>query len=265
MELFIMDDKEVKRYWNQNAENWSKLVNMGYDIVREYLNNPGFFEILPDISGLTGIDIGCGEGYNTRIFARMGANMTAIDISEKLIEKAREFELESLLNVDYKIASALNIPFGEEHFDFAVSTMAIMDVADIDKALKEVYRILKKGGFFQFSITHPLISSNKNEWIYDENGKKVGMLLKEYFNEDDNFIDKWIFGAAPKELTNSMKKFQIPKFHRTLSTWINTLVNAGFTIEKAHEPRASEDAIKKYASLYDTHIIPFSLIILCKK
>jgi ubiquinone/menaquinone biosynthesis C-methylase UbiE len=260
-----MDDKDVEKYWNQNAENWAKLVRMGYDITRIYLNNPGFFKILPDISGLRGLDVGCGEGYNTRIFAQKGAQMTGIDISKKLIQKARKIEHKNPQNIIYEVSNSSNLSFEDKSFDFALSTMALMDMANIEKPLTEVYRVLKKGGFFQFSILHPCFSSTYNEWTYDEKGKKIGMVCKGYFNEDHEFVEEWIFGDAPRSLTDKMKKFRVPRFQRTLSTWVNTIISSGFQIEEFHEPHVSKEAIEKHPSLYDCNIIAQSLIIRCKK
>lgn len=49
-----MDDKEVGKYWDENAENWTKLARMGYDQCRDLINSPAFFKILPDIAKLKG-------------------------------------------------------------------------------------------------------------------------------------------------------------------------------------------------------------------
>ena len=43
-----MDDKEVGKYWDENAENWIKLARMGYDRCRDLINSPAFFKMLPD-------------------------------------------------------------------------------------------------------------------------------------------------------------------------------------------------------------------------
>ena len=83
-----MDDKEVGKYWEGNAENWTKLARSGYDRCRNLINTPAFFKMIPDIKGLKGLDIGCGEGYNTRIAAKKGGQLTAIDISESFINFA---------------------------------------------------------------------------------------------------------------------------------------------------------------------------------
>ena len=53
-----MDNKKVGEYWDENAENWTKLARMGYDRSRNLINSPAFFKILPNISKLKGLDIG---------------------------------------------------------------------------------------------------------------------------------------------------------------------------------------------------------------
>ena len=50
-----MDDKEVGKYWDENAENWTRLARMGYDRSRDLINSPAFFKILPDIVNLKGL------------------------------------------------------------------------------------------------------------------------------------------------------------------------------------------------------------------
>jgi len=49
-----MNHEEVGRYWNENAVVWTRLARAGYDVYRDYLNTPAFFEMLPEIRGLTG-------------------------------------------------------------------------------------------------------------------------------------------------------------------------------------------------------------------
>src|SRR4051794_14577292 len=122
-----MNHEEAGRYWNANAEVWTELSRAGYDVYRDHLNTPAFFEMLPDVRGLKGIDIGCGEGYNTRLLAQRGAVMSAIDISEVFIQKACEKETEAPLHINYQVASAVSLPYDEE-FDFVTGFMSFMDV-----------------------------------------------------------------------------------------------------------------------------------------
>lgn len=259
-----MDDKEVGKYWDENADNWTKLARLGYDRCRNLINTPAFFKMLPNIKGLEGLDIGCGEGYNTRITAKRGAHITAIDISETFIQYAIEVEEKDPLGIKYQIASAVDLPFPDNHFDFVIATMSLMDVANNEKAIAEAYRVLKPNGFFQFSITHPFTSSIW-KWERNEDGRKVAFIAKDYFKRTDGEIEEWIFGAAPKEMTEKMEKFKIPRFHRTLSDWLNLLIKAGFMLEEFCEPHAIDDVLQEHPEEYDSLIVPFFLIIRCRK
>ena len=79
-----MKRAEVAQYWEANAETWTQHARAGYDIYRDGLNTPAFLDMLPPIRGLSGLDVGCGEGSNTREFVRLGATVHAIDVGPTL-------------------------------------------------------------------------------------------------------------------------------------------------------------------------------------
>src|SRR6185295_14532567 len=62
-----MTHEEAGKFWNENANTWTALARAGYDVYRDYVNTPAFLEMLPEVRGLEGLDIGCGEGHNTRL------------------------------------------------------------------------------------------------------------------------------------------------------------------------------------------------------
>jgi len=90
-----MDERENARHWEENAATWTELVRRGYDRARDYVNNPSFFAMLPEVRGLDGLDLGCGEGYNTRLVADRGARMTGVDIAWGMVRPAAAHERES--------------------------------------------------------------------------------------------------------------------------------------------------------------------------
>jgi 2-polyprenyl-3-methyl-5-hydroxy-6-metoxy-1,4-benzoquinol methylase len=105
-----MDPSEVAALWQANAETWTRHVRLGYDVYRDALNTPAFLEILPPIDGLSGLDIGCGEGANTRQLARRGARMTAVDIATTFIHFAQEAETADPLGIRYQVADGMALP-----------------------------------------------------------------------------------------------------------------------------------------------------------
>ena len=102
-------EKEVARYWDKNAESWAKQVWKGRYAYREHLNNPAFLKFIGNLNGKKVLDAGCGEGYNTRIFARRGAKVVGIDISKKMIAFARQQERKEPLGIHYAVTSFSNL------------------------------------------------------------------------------------------------------------------------------------------------------------
>lgn len=260
-----MNTAEAGEYWDQNAEAWTVLSRAGHDVYRDHLNTPAFMEILPGIKGLTGIDIGCGEGHNTRLLASKGAFMSGIDISPVFIQHAVAAETERPLHIQYKTASATSLPFADNSFDFATSFMCFMDIPETAAALREAYRVIKPGGFLQFSIVHPCFSTPHRKNLRNAEGITYAIEAGGYFNTLEGEIEEWIFGNAPEDLRNQFPKFKVPRFTRTLSQWINYCIAAGFTIEQVNEPCPSAETIQQYPYLQDSSVVAYFLHIRCRK
>ena len=176
-----MADNPVLKRWEENAKSWTVLVRAEYDVYRDVLNTPAFLIFLPAIVGLKGLDIGYGEAGNTKVLARKGATMFGIDFAPTFIRHAREAEQHTPLNIEFNLADCKELPFAQASFDFAVAFMSLMDVDDLDRALDEAYRVLKPGGFLQFSILHPCFTAIGSQKVCDENGDLIGRSSGKYF------------------------------------------------------------------------------------
>jgi len=260
-----MDHQEVGKCWDGNADTWTKLARAGYDVYRDYLNTPAFFETLPDINGLRGLDIGCGEGHNTRRLASRGADVTAIDVSARFVAHARAAEVHSPQGIKHCVASAVQLPFADATFDFATAFMCLMDIPENDLALAEAFRVLKPGGFLQFSITHPCSDTPHRRNVRDDSGTTVAIEVGRYFEQTENRIDEWLFGAAPPEAKGGLRPFRVPRFHRTLSDWLNVVIDAGFLLEHVREPRASDETVSQCPDLQDTQVMAYFLHLRCRR
>lgn len=254
-----MDASEVAACWEANAETWTRHARAGYDLYRDALNTPAFFAHLPDITGLAGLDIGCGEGSNTRKLAEIGARISAIDIAPTFIRHAQEAEVANPLGIDYRVADGMALPFADASFDFATAFMSLMDMPRQDRVLAEAARVLKPGGFLQFSILHPCFATPGRRVMRDEAGNVLGIEVREYFRVSDGEIESWRFGAAPAEEKARVEPFRVPRFHRTLSDWINLLVATGFRIEHMHEPGVDAQTAQAVPYLADTYVAPLFL------
>jgi ubiquinone/menaquinone biosynthesis C-methylase UbiE len=261
-----MDHLEAGRQWEANAEAWTVMSRAGYDRCRDVFNTPTFMRILPRVQGFHGLDIGCGEGHNTRLLAERGARMTGLDIAPTFVRHAMAKERERPHGIHYVRGSAQSLPFPDATFNFATAFMSFQDIPDQALAVSEAHRVLKPGGFFQFSITHPCFQTSKWGWVLDENGRRTALTVGDYFQPDGHcHWDEWTFGAAPDELKSKYPKFKTTYFRRTLSSWMNLLLHSGFRLEEVAEPMPDDEALKQNPSEYDARLVAYFLITRWKK
>lgn len=261
-----MNEQEAGQYWNNNAEAWTVLARAGFDVYRDYLNTPAFFAMLPDIQGLSGIDIGCGEGHNTRLLAAEAAGMHGIDISPVFIQHAKAAEVQRGGNIGYQLASATALPFDDASFDFATSFMCLMDIPEPQLALQEAFRVIKPGGFLQFSITHPCFTTpHRKNLRHFGTRTTYAIEVGNYFQPLNGRIEEWIFKSAPLSLKSQYPKFRVPLFNFTLSQWFCAMLNSGFIIEQLNEPYPDEEMVAKYPALQDAQVVAYFMHIRCRK
>jgi SAM-dependent methyltransferase len=244
-----MDHSLVRRYWNENADLWTLLSRAGYDVYRDCLNTPAFFAMLPEVDGLSGLDVGCGEGHNTRLLAERGAQVTAIDISDVFLGHAQHSEEREPLGIGYLGASALRLPFADATFDFVTGIMSFMDIPSTDCVLAEVYRALKPGGFLQFSITHPCFKTSRRRRLRGESGSTYAIEVSDYFRTLRGDVVELVFSGVPREIREGLPTFKVPRFTRTLSQWLNMAIEKGFLLERVEEPRPSDEVVGEHPEL----------------
>jgi SAM-dependent methyltransferase len=211
------------------------------------------------------LDIGCGEGHNTRLLADREAQMAAIDIAPNFIALAQQEEATLPKGIAYQAASAIDLPYPNQAFDFATSFMCLMDLPDLNKALQEAYRVIRPGGFFQFSIEHPCFKTPHQKKLRNAAGNAYAVEVGDYFKGGAGRVEEWIFGDAPEAVKAKATPFKVLNYHRTLSIWINAILAAGFTIEAMHEPYPSDEAILQKPALKSARVVAYFLIIRCRK
>ena len=110
------------------------------------------YYLLGDIQDKVVLDLGCGSGENTALLALRGAKVYALDLSPELIglaQKRLDVNQISAKNVHFMVGSAYETKLPDESVD-VIFGMAILHHLDINLVQKEVYRILRKGGFAIF-------------------------------------------------------------------------------------------------------------------
>ena len=99
----------------------------------------------------------------------------------------------------------------------------------------------------------------------DTDGNEYGVEVGRYFEREGGKIDEWLFSAAPPELRAVLRPFQVPVFHRTLSDWLNMIVDAGFRIERLAEPFAEDETAARCPAVRDTRVVAYFLHVRCRK
>lgn len=258
------DEDAPGRCWENNAETWTRQARAGYDIYRDHVNTPAFFAMLPPVAGKAGLDVGCGEGSNTRKLARLGARMRAVDIAPTFIENAKQTEAAEPLGIEYRTADAGALPFADGEFDFVASFMALMDVGDPAGALAEIGRVLRRGGFVQFSIMHPCFAPPHRRVLRDAEGKAYAVELAEYFSRGRH-VEEWWFTATTEAERRAVPPFRVPYTHLTLGDWFDAVSAAGLRIRRLGEPAAGPETAAAVPDVADTRVVPLFLHVLADK
>lgn len=157
--------------WEANAEVWdARMGDDGNDFFN-VLCWPALVSLLDAQPGQHILDIACGNGLTSRRLAALGAQVTAFDFSANLIEKAKARSNYHPL-ITYYVIDATNeeqlLSLGEHSFDSALSNMALFDMADIETLFRTLPKLLKPGGAFVFSLTHPAFNNAASTHVMEE-------------------------------------------------------------------------------------------------
>jgi len=139
-----------REHWDRQAANWAAWARSpDFDAYWKY--SPVFFELVPPPQRLT-LEVGCGEGRVTRDLAKRGHRVASVDATWPLIRLARDADPAGM----YVRCDAAALPFADESFDLAVFYNSLMDIDDMESAVREAARVLRQGGAMVACVTHPI-------------------------------------------------------------------------------------------------------------
>lgn len=119
------------------------------------------------------------------------------------------------------------LAYSDKEYDIVFCNQVLMDIENIDNIVQEIYRVTKNNGIFYMSIVHPAFYDC--EWDKDDTGFRNRKIMERYLSEYHFNNEYW---------------GKTKHFHRTISKYLNTIVNSGFTLVHLDEPK-SYDGIKK--------------------
>lgn len=223
---------EAKTKWVDSADAWIDGMRRG-DTNRTHLLDPVMLDCVADVSGREVIDVGCGEGRFCRILAELGARVTGVDLTPKLVAQAKLLHPSGT----YLAADAEDLPFSESSFDIAVSYVVLVDVHDFRKAIAEMTRVLKPGGAIVAANVNSFASTSATGWYRDGQGKKLHFPVDRYFEES----------AMRLEWGN----MSIINWHRPLQAYMSAYLDAGLILRRFMEPRPTAEAVAEHPRMSD--------------
>ncbi|MFP3597657.1 class I SAM-dependent methyltransferase [Chryseobacterium sp. SIMBA_029] len=208
-------------------------------------------KMLPDFTGKKVLDLGCGFGWHCRYAIENGAkSVTGIDLSEKMLEKAKE--INHLEGIEYERKALEDVTFPAEKFDIILSSLTFHYIESFDVMAQNIYQWLKPNGHFVFSVEHPVFTAQgSQDWTYAEDGEKLHWPVDNYFTEG-------------KRNTHFLGE-DIVKYHRTLTTYMNSILQQGFRIKEVIEPQPSDTMLEEFSEMKDELRRPMMLLISAEK
>ncbi|MEX0316914.1 MAG: class I SAM-dependent methyltransferase [Ruegeria sp.] len=203
-----------KRLWSLDTPEWGTWGN----------SDEGLNLLPPDMSGMNGIELGCGTGYVSGWMFRRGAKVTAIDVSAEQLATARDLAAEHGADITFIEGNAEATGLPDASFDFAISEYGASIWCPPDKWLPEAWRLLRPGGRLAFLGNHPLslicspLDGSPAEWT----------MHRPY---------RGMWGADWTEVEYEPTGVC---FNLTISAWMDLFTEIGFDIIKYSELYAPE-------------------------
>src|SRR5919109_1760389 len=168
-------------------------------------------ELVGQVAGQEVLSLACGQGQDARLLARLGAKVTGVDVSAKMLRYACRHEAAAPRGIVYVQGDAQDLEaFRNEGFDGVVCHLALMDIPHLAAVVQSVARVLRAQGWFVFSIVHPCYQphvENVTDYLLDHRYRKR---------------------APPGWLPQHA-------YHRPLAMYVDELVRSGFRIERVIE------------------------------
>lgn len=217
-----------RRWWDADADAYQAEHGAFLGDVRFVWCPEGLEEasagLLGPVTGRRVLEVGCGAASCSRWLATAGAEVVAIDLSAGMLRQAGQVARRSRVVVPLVQADAVALPFASASFDTACSAFgAVPFVADPAQLMAEVARVLRPGGRWVFSVTHPL------RWIFADDPGPDGLVAQTPYFDRTPYVEVDADGTPT-----------YVEHHRTLGDRVRYIVGAGLTLLDIVEPEWPE-------------------------
>ncbi|MEU7885072.1 class I SAM-dependent methyltransferase [Microbispora bryophytorum] len=176
--------------------------------------------LLGDVAGRRILEIGCGAGQCGRWLLGRGAAVAAVDLSYRQLQHSRRIDMSAGAALPVVQADAETLPFADRSFDLACSAYgALPFVADAGAVLAEVRRVLRPGGRFVFSVSHPV------RWAFPDDPGPRGLTADRPYFDRSPYVE---FGEGGEP--------SYVEHHRTMGDWVGLIAASGLMLTGLTEP-----------------------------
>ncbi|KAK0724404.1 putative methyl transferase [Lasiosphaeris hirsuta] len=196
---------------------------------------PRLRSFIPPLTNARVLDLGCGYGWYTRYLRSAGASsVLGIDVSAKMLERAQELTGDEDAGVRYERGdlddeeTRKRLFGGEGEVDLVFSSLAVHYLEGLEEVVWDVFRVLKPGGSFVFSAEHPIFTAPERQGVVEiPVPGKEGEVRRVWPLHD--------YQKQGLRVSNWLTTEGVRKYHRTVTTYINLLLDAGFELAGFNE------------------------------
>jgi SAM-dependent methyltransferase len=186
------------------------------------------------------------------VLAERGARVRGVDVSKRMLAVARERLNEAATATDEEVRGRLSFVEcaleryvdEDDSYDVIAAGLVMHYVRDIAPLLRNIRRWLKPGGMFVFSTEHPICTSAQ--------GIHPAYVLAGDGDDGDDTKPRqhkyYVYDRYHEEGQRKATWFvdDVTRYHRTMASWINGLVDAGLVVDRMLEPRPTADALSTF-------------------
>ncbi|MEO1059260.1 MAG: class I SAM-dependent methyltransferase [Actinomycetota bacterium] len=207
---------------------------------------PELRSLLPDLQGRHVVDLGCGFGWYSRWAAEQGAaSVLGVDVSEQMLQRARADT--SSATIEYQRKDLDTLDLAARSCDIVFSSLTFHYVHDLARLLTTIAQSLTLGGSLVFSVEHPILSApTHQEFETSATGDRFWKLDR-YLVEGER-VRTWFVDGVVKQ-------------HRTVATYINTVIDAGLVVDRLVEWGPTDEDVEAQPGLVDDLHRPWFLLV----